>query len=290
MVMGQPFVKKNPSLSSHLLLTAVPKSCSIPTTWRPLDDWIAWSFKALTKGFHPDVDPYGKALTKGLMAELAGQPLTKGLHGGILWSIQGDLEFLANVLKLPHWQNRYPCHMCNCERPTWKKEPCAPGKSVKILREEDQDFQDTTIEEAVLDKRTNHPLFNVPGFSTLHVRMDSLHVLYCGVASHLAGSLVHYLRWWDYPGKQAVAPSARLATLFARVKELYSQMNTPVRLTNLKLSMITDPAKPHKSFPVLEAKASETKHLMPILLILLQELLDEDGEIHSSMLVCTEAL
>lgn len=283
-------LSKNPSLSSHLLLTAVPKSCSLPTTWRPLDDWISWSFAALTKGMHPDVDPYGRPLTKGLMAELAGQPLTKGLHRGVIWSIQGDAEFLANVLKLPHWQNKFPCHECNCQKPIYKKEPCPPGKSVKIIKEEDQEFQDTTIDQAVLDKRTNHPLFNVPGVSTLHVRGDSLHILYCkGVGSHLAGSLVHYLCFYDYPRRQTVAPSARLATLFAQVKELYSQLNTPVRLTNLKLSMICDPAKPHKFFPVLDAKASETKHLMPILQILLQELLEEDEEIHASMILCIEA-
>lgn len=46
------------SLSSHLLLTAVPKACTIPGTWPALDEWICWSFAALTKGMHPEVDPW----------------------------------------------------------------------------------------------------------------------------------------------------------------------------------------------------------------------------------------
>ena len=49
-------LSRSPSLSSHILLTAVPKSCTLTDTWDPLDAWISWSFTALPKGMHPDRD------------------------------------------------------------------------------------------------------------------------------------------------------------------------------------------------------------------------------------------
>ncbi len=126
-------LSQNPSLSAHLLLAAVPKSCSLPETWGPLDAWIAWSFTALTKGFHPRLDPWGNPLPKGVMTQLARQHLTKGKFKACIWAIQGDAEFCANVLKLPHWSKRYPCHECDGRRPVWRKAVFPEGKSIKIL-------------------------------------------------------------------------------------------------------------------------------------------------------------
>ena len=83
----------------------------------------------------------------------------------------------------------------------------------------------------------------------------------------------------------------RLERLFARVKELYSTHQVPTRLTNLRLSMLCDTQKPHKSPPCLEAKASEIKHLLPCLATVLKEVLDPDEDpIHTTMLDCISAL
>ena len=209
---------------------------------------------------HPKKDPWGKPLTKGLLAELAGQPLTKGHH------IQGDAEFYANVLKPPHWQNQYPCHECDAQRPVYKKVPCPEGKSVKLLRAEDQAYVDVTPEMAGLAKRSSHPLFNIPRVTTAMVRGDSLHILYSrGVASHLAGSLLHYMCFYDYPKRQSVPASQRLEKIFTKIKDLYSANKVAARLTNLRLSMLCDTQKPHKNFACLEAKAAETKHFFTLL-------------------------
>ena len=35
-------LSKGASLCSHILLTAVPKSCTLKETWDPLDSWICW--------------------------------------------------------------------------------------------------------------------------------------------------------------------------------------------------------------------------------------------------------
>ena len=93
------------------------------------------------------------------------------------------------------------------------------------------------------------------------VRGDSLHILYSrGVASHLAGSLLHYMCLYDYPKRQSVPASQRLENFFAKIKDLYSANKVAARLTNLRLSMLCDTQKPHKNFACLEAKAAETKH------------------------------
>ena len=99
---------KHPSLSAHLLIAAIPKSCTLATTWPALDAWIAWSFKALSKGWHPTEDPWGEPLTKGVMAELAGKPLTKGHHRAIIWAIQGDQEFFFKCPKIAPLAKQVP--------------------------------------------------------------------------------------------------------------------------------------------------------------------------------------
>ena len=50
--------------------------------------------------------------------------------------------------------------------------------------------------------------------------------------------------------------------------------------------MICDASKPHKTFACLEAKAAETKHLLPCLLAILREALPKDEPIHKTMLGC----
>jgi len=161
---------------------------------------------------------------------------------------------------------------------------------VKLLREEDQNYVFLSPQQALLEKRSSHPLFSIEGVSTALVRGDSLHILYSrGVASHLAGSLIHYLAFFDGTKRQKVNPSQRINAMFSRIKQLYTERNVTSRMTNLRLSMITDPSKPHKNYACLEAKAAETKHLLPCLLQLIQEALPEEEPIHETMIGCLTA-
>lgn len=276
------------SLATHLLLTAWPKSCQTPDTWKPLDKIISWSFSALAKGFHPTEDWDGKALTKGILFEKAGLPLTKGKFRAVIYSIQGDQEFYSNCLELGHWQSKHPCHECDSQKPHYKKKACPPGKSFKILKQDLQTYVDVTPGQALLVERS-HPIFSVPGVSSALVRADSLHILYSrGVGSHLAGSLLHYCCYFDGSSRQKKPPATRLQTLFAKIKELYSLHRVSCRLTNIRLSMFTDVTAPHKKFPCLDAKAAETKHLLPCLLQVLKQALPEGAPIHTVMLECLE--
>lgn len=282
-------LSKQSSLSSHLLITAWPKACQTANTWKPIDAWIAWSFEALLSGYHPSVDPYGEALPKGPLADLAGLPLAKGNYRCVIYALQGDAEFYSNTLQLPHWQNRFPCFECDAQRPVWKKLHAPPGKSIKILKEELQDFTPVSPEEALLVKRS-HALFSVPGVSSALVRGDSLHILYSrGVGNHLAGSLLHYLCYFDPGKRQSKSPASRLQLLFSKIKGFYSEHKVACRINNLRLSMITDVSAPHKKYPCLDCKAAETKHFLPCLLEVIKQALPEDQAIHKTMVACLEA-
>ena len=87
-------------------------------------------------------------------------------------------------------------------------------------------------------------------------------MLFCkGLLSHLLGSALHTMIW-PQPGRQSVAPPTRLAAIFDRIQQLYVENNATTRVTNLKLSMFTDPAKPWQDWPFLKVKGSECKHLL----------------------------
>ena len=147
------------------------------------------------------------------------------------------------------------------------------------------------MEQSVLDKKTDHALFKLKGVTPLHVRGDSLHILYSrGVANHLAGSLIHYVIYFDWPKRQKLSANQKLQTLFGRIKELYSEANVSARLTNLRVSMICDTTELFKVFPCLEAKAAETKHFLPCLEAVLKELLDPaEDPIHITMIEAIHA-
>ena len=165
-------------------------------------------------------------------------------------------------------------------------------KVSRLWKSEEQTYHFKTVEESVLDKKTDHPLFSLDGITPLHVRGDSLHILFSrGVANHLSGSLIHYVIYFDWPRRQKISANNRLQTLFARIKELYSEASVSARLTHLRLSMICDATNPFKGYPCLEAKAAETKHFLPCLESVLNEILDPaEDPIHITMKEAIHAL
>ena len=273
------------SLASHLLITSFPKSCATDMTWRPLMKYIKWSLESLQDGFHPAVGPDQEPLPKGsIFEQLAGQPLTSDNYRGVVWSIQGDHEAYSNIWGLPHWQNRFPCWECDCQQPLTKGEPCPPGKSFKVLKEEDQKFETVGYTEALTKGISAHALFGVEGLNIKMVRHDGLHVMFArGVCSHLCGSILHALCFLEGKGKQHVKPTERLSLLFNEIQEDYKKNKATSRLTNLKLSMFCEPKSPHKDFPVLQCKASECKRLMFALVGVVKRLLDKSNEMHKQM-------
>eukprot|EP00969_Alexandrium_andersonii_P036331 1592094-Alexandrium_andersonii.AAC.1 len=57
---------------------------------------------------------------------------------------------------------------------------------------------------------------------------------------------------------------ARLNALWAMIRDLYKSRSVRTRLSNLTLSMFTNPRAPHASFPSLSAHAAEARALLPL--------------------------
>ena len=254
------------SLDSHFLVCLFPKSCTNQNTWPPMMKYLVWSLKAMLDGKHPSLDPDGKPLQKGsIFYKMQGLDLVPGGYRGILWSIQGDNEMFANVLKLPHWASHRPCWECDC---TQSLDICPVEKHFKLLRPRLQNLVFVDAEQAIANPKSSPPLFNIPGVTSRIVRHDLLHILWHnGLYSHLLGSILHYMCWKDPPGRpQSVHPAKRLGVIFEAVQSFYKDNNTPTRLTNLKLSMFASVKSPFASNPSLSAKAAESKHFAPALL------------------------
>ena len=148
-----------------------------------------------------------------------------------------------------------------------------------------------TPKAALLKGKANHCLFSVPGLTTRMVRHDGLHVLFVrGVCAHLVGSILHCMAFFDGKGVQSVKPSERLAFIFEEIQEVYKRSSAPTRLTNLKLSMICDVAKPHKQFAKLDCKGAEMKHLCVALLPVIKNMLDRKQEQHRDMVSALQCM
>lgn len=271
------------SLLSHLLLAAVPKSCSVEETWNPVWKWLRWSFEALGKGKHPVCDPSGLPLKKGSQFfEKRGQDLSPQKLKPIIWFICGDHEHFSNNLKLAHWRHKDCCWACNA---TQSDGP----RPYQNLDWELFDCCDTALEKG---KPASHALFEVPGVTSRMVRHDSLHVLYTkGLYAHILGSTLHYLSYYDPPHThQRMQPAERLGVIFGQVQKEYTLKKVECRLTNLHLKMFTNPKSPWAGWAFLGCKGAESKHLAPCLLPVLKAVLDNSREERPHMVQCLENL
>lgn len=250
------------TLLTHWLLACFPKSCGKKETWEVIWKHLLWSFEALANGKHPVTDPDGKPLEKGSPFYASkGQLLHPKGYKGVLWSVIGDMEFFANTLGLPHWASHWPCWECDAQNFT----PCAFGKGYKEICLEKQTFEVYSHADCLADPWSGHALFQLPHVSSKHVRGDPLHILFCkGLYSHLIGGILHYMCYYEGPKKKVtVKPADRLAVIFTQVQAYYSEQQCQCRLTNLRLSMFTEPAKPWSKHPVLDCKGGEARHLLP---------------------------
>ena len=261
------------SLKEHMLLAAFPKSCTSPKTWPAIWKVLRWSLESLGKGIHPSLDWNGKPLEKGSpFYAQKGSPLHPKHYRCCVWSIIGDHEYYANILHLTHWASHYPCWECDAE----SFAGADPGKDYKNICLEKQTFQVLSHQNQLDDPWSDHDLFKLPHVSCKNVRGDPMHILFCkGIYSHVAGGCLHYACWHEGPAKKcAVKPWERLSVIFGLIQEQYRDQKLENRLTNLKLSMFSDPAKPWATRASLDCKAGEAKHLLPALVPVLEKMFE----------------
>ena len=234
------------SMDSCLLIAGWPKGASCDGTWVEVYRAIAWSFTALWEGRYPDKDWNGKP-----MGSLAGKLLTPAGTRFYVWQLIGDLDYMCNVLKLPHWNKHEWCWLCNGSKKdatrSFRDVSDAPG------------WRMLSVEEMHESPASAHPFFSaMPGpVGGLRVGLDMLHTIDLGIAGTLCSSVL--FTWvFDHKGPKENV----VAKIWAEVQEAYNTLGTPDRLNNLKLGTFTT-SSPFR--PDMKAKAAETRHLVPAL-------------------------
>ena len=148
-----------------------------PSTLADFWQIASCSFEWLQKGVFPDVDHLGDKFEPNTEnGQRAGQYLADG-YAGLLWSLQGDLEYFTSILKLPHYSSKSgPCSLCrrtgDASPMTWKDcRLTAPWIS----------SQWKPHDLHMWEKKSACPFFQLlPGLSAVAISFDFMHSKYLG--------------------------------------------------------------------------------------------------------------
>ena len=80
--------------------------------WKMLAHFLNSAFK----GAHPALDHESSSWPQGPLRDAVGTQFCGDNYFFVLWSIQGDLEYLSNELKLPHFNGKKPCWLDEVSR------------------------------------------------------------------------------------------------------------------------------------------------------------------------------
>jgi hypothetical protein len=150
---------------------SVPDNMTTQETFNQFGQIMRWSCTALYKGNWPASDHEGNPWPKGSVNwKKANEPLADG-YRGILFAVQGDLEYLSYSLQLPRWSRLdRPCTICKAtggsHEHTWLDfRPDAAW--TKLLWD--------PVEWSNSESASRSPLFKTPGLSCQSVSYDYLH-------------------------------------------------------------------------------------------------------------------
>ena len=146
----------------------------------------------------------------------------------IIWNWLGDLDYLCNVLKMPHWNSDCFCPWCNASKSN-------PSKFMYDFSEE-PGWKLHSLEHQAAHPASNHMLLReVPGCSpAFKIVYDGLHTIELGLVARLAGSTLHALAFCgaisgEHTANSFVGRMATLAHSCAHESKLCGKI--PMRLT-----------------------------------------------------------
>ncbi len=265
-VTWSPLLSRASTWSTKFAMGAFVKSAesqsSAVGTWATLWRVLVWSLDALFSGSHPMMDHKGDPFPPGSYGDLKkGQPLSANGYFGVVHRIVGDLEWLRGQLglRLAPGGNQ-PCCWCEGNRTTHPFLDLRPAAAWM-----------GTIRTPPCPAPTAHPIWSISGVQLFTVMVDLMHTADLGILQHFIGCCLYT---WVYHSQLEGSVSEKLALLWSRVRELYGTLRSSTRLTHLPLSLFCDPARPHRAFPHLAAKAAETRCLLPVILALCNDLHD----------------
>ena len=206
--------------------------------------WFAWL------AISPDRD-FGS-----IRAESAGKLLCDGFFF-VIWLCKQDLKHLKSAYNLRHFGGKNPCELCECTavKNDWNMNYA--------------NFADKAGWKQTVHTRSTwrigellHPLFQMCYLSCLNIEPDELHVMWIGVTSYLAGTILWLLCYQVLSG----TPSANLQEVWSGVVKRYKELKTDSQFSSLNLNMFTDADHPHSDVPHLKGRGAEIKDIVAPLL------------------------
>ena len=244
------------------------------STWTTIWATLAWSFQQLYNGTHPLTDHEGRPWPPGSYgARMAGKPIAPGVFFGVVHRITGDLEWCANRLGC---QNLQP----NVGRPCAWRSADRDRVPFKDLRME-ADWVGTIIQHP--QPRPNvFPVWGIIGISIFTLAIDLMHCGDLGILLHFIGTCIFT---FVFEGPFGGTRSERVDAVWHIVQREYAAQNISCRFSRLELGMFCKRDSPHSEFPLLKAKAAESRSLLPVVLVLCNEL-NTGSERDQTRLLC----
>ena len=231
---------------------------------------LAWSFFWLQQGVWPKTDVNGESYHPDtIQGKKAGMPLADG-YCATIWSVMGDLDYLAKTLQLPRSTSANPCCLCRCTLhgpETWKTNTADALWKNTLWK---------PLEWTCWEGRSKCKLFSIPGVSSVSVALDWMHNKYLGIDQYIFGSVLYILCFMVLP----LQPLQNLSTCWCHIKQYYKDHNTANRYQNIeKLSMFLR----KKGVVKLRGKAGELRGIGPAILDLWTAHMNDSLNIHTKI-------
>ena len=184
---------------------------------------------------------------------LQGLPLCGGRVRIVIWVVTGDLEFLGNELRMPHFNSQAPCWLCPVHRMIGSLYPitdCRKDAPWKYQLFPDDDTSPFT---------QGHPVGDIKGITRFHIPGDLMHSGDLGICAYLVGSVMTEL---VFAGPWHGSLAERLNSLWSEIRVVYAVRDSKNRLSNLTLTMFYHG---DERAAVFTGKAAECRSLLYVI-------------------------
>ena len=245
------------------------KAHAVDATYETFMTILVWSLYWLYRGEWPDKDWNGVEYPIGSFGYRMHHTVKWLANGyfGVLFFVKGDLEYLAQRLKLAAHNARLPCSLCLAD----KIDSSRPWSHFSIFAAAMQTI--FTNAEWFLTHPDRHPLFFLPGVGIASVVPDTMHMKHLGSDAYYMGSAIIFV--CEYLGAHDMGGSMK--KLWECIKKHQGILQPAHRYYEITLNMLTTG---EDNFPVLKGRAACIRHLIKPLHDAFVELLDPTNEIH----------
>jgi len=254
------------TLQIKMLLFSVFEQCkakgddTMADTMKGAWKLLVWSFEVLFSGYHPKTDhngnPWPRHSAEHKLAE-ANAPLADGMFG-VIWMLKGDLDHFAKNLNVANYRTNMPCTYCPADR---GEDPSMQFTNFNTNAAWKTKLYDAATWKASLT--VVHPLFERMPFLNCHnIEPGELHVVHLGTSQYLLGSVLWLLCYRILPTSESI----NIDRIWSHIVNFYKRNKTTTQISNLTLSIFTDPKTPRSTYARLKTKGAETKHLIAAVL------------------------